>query len=78
MSLVDLGTAHVFGIVAGVGAVTAATVQAFSETKSFQNDTSTVNELGNQIEHRGDDEILEGSITLAFKAGTLSRNCSRP
>ena len=69
MAAVELGTAHLFGIQAGVGAVTNATVYSFSTTKSFQNDTSVVNEIGNQTLHRGDDEIIEGSISLRIQAG---------
>lgn len=60
------GTAHVFGIQAGTGAVTNAVVQAFSLTTDEQNKTSTLNELGNEIERRRDDQMKEGSITLRF------------
>jgi plastocyanin len=63
------GTAHVFGIVAGIAAVADATVQAFSLTIDEQNKTSTKNELGNEIERRRDDTISEGSITLRFESG---------
>lgn len=63
------GTAHVFGIVAGVAAVTDATVQAFSLTIDEQNKTSTKNELGNEIERRRDDKMSEGSITLRYESG---------
>lgn len=62
------GTAHVFGIQAGTGAITNAVVQAFSLTTDEQNKTSTKNELGNEIERRRDDQIQEGSITLRYAA----------
>ena len=69
MAAVELGTAHLFGIQAGVGAVTNATVYSFSTTKTFQNDTEIKNEIGNQTFHRGDDEIIEGSISLRIQSG---------
>lgn len=65
----DLGTAHLFGIRGGVGVMTNATVLSKGGSKSFQNVTSTVNEIGNQIEDRGDDRIYEGSITLKIQTG---------
>ena len=69
MSATTLGTAHLWGIQAGIGAVTSAVVQSYSVDKTTQNEGTTINEVGNQIEDRGDDEVLEGSITLKIEGG---------
>ena len=67
MSLTVFGEAHVFGITGGT--VTNATVQSFSEDKSRQNLTNTLDELGNEIERRTDDDLTEVTIGLRFQAG---------
>ena len=63
------GTAHIFGIVAGVAAVTNATVLSFSLDHEHANKASTVNEIGNLIEERYDDLTKTGSITLKIRSG---------
>ena len=68
MALDTKGTAHIFGITAGVEAVTNATVQSFSKSKSKTNLSETVNELGNKIERRSDDVQTEVNITLKIQA----------
>jgi hypothetical protein len=69
MALDTKGTAHIFGIQAGVAAVTDATVQSFSESDSKQNISQTLNELGNEIERRSDDLMTEVNITLRIQSG---------
>lgn len=69
MAVTVKGTAHVFGIAAGVGAVTNATVLSFSLDEEHQNQAQTVNEIGNEIERRYDDLAKTGSITLRIRAG---------
>lgn len=68
MSVTSKGVAHVFGIEAGVGTITNATVVSFSIDEESANSTTVVNELGNVIERRYDDETVKGSITLKIKA----------
>lgn len=69
MSVVVKGTAHVYGIVAGVGAVTNATVLSFKMDEEHDNKGETFNEIGNKIEDRRDDRRSKGSITLRIRAG---------
>jgi hypothetical protein len=69
MAAVTKGTAHVFGIQAGVGAVTDATVLSFSLDEEHANQATTVNEIGNKIEDRRDDNTKTGSITLKIRSG---------
>ena len=68
MALDTKGTAHIFGITAGVNAVTNATVQSFSKSVSKINLSETVNELGNKIERRSDDVQTEVNITLKIQS----------
>lgn len=63
------GTPHIYGISAGVAAVTSATVISFSLTKAHANTAQTQNELGNEIERRYDDLHQDGSITLRPRTG---------
>lgn len=67
MAAIVKGTAHIFGIVAGVAAVTNATVLSFSLDSEHANKASTVNEIGNLIEERYDDLTKTGSITLKIR-----------
>ena len=69
MAATDLGTAHIFGIGAGVGAVTDATVLSFKSDGEFANKAETHNEVGNVIERRSDDLTTKGSITMRIRAG---------
>lgn len=69
MAAVTKGTAHVWGIAAGVGAVTNATVLSFSMDDEPANKGVTVNEIGNVIEKRYDDLTKKGSITLKIRSG---------
>ena len=68
MSLDTKGTAHIFGIQAGIGAVTDATVQSFSNASSKQNLSTTNDEIGNEIERRSDDLVQEVNITLRIQS----------
>lgn len=69
MAAVSKGTAHLWHIQAGVGAVTNATVTGFSKNEVHANKGQTVNEIGNQIEDRADDLHETGTITLLIRAG---------
>ena len=69
MSLATQGTAHLYGIVGGVGVIANASVLSFSLSKSNANTAQTKNELGNEIERRYDDLHEEGTITLRPRAG---------
>lgn len=69
MAAIVKGTAHVWGIEAGTGAVTNATVLSFSLDKEHQNQAQTVDEIGNEIERRYDDLAKTGSITLRIRTG---------
>ena len=69
MALDTKGTAHIFGIQAGVASVTDATVQSFSESESRQNVSNTLNEIGNEIERRSDDVLTEVNVTLRIQSG---------
>ncbi len=69
MAATVLGTAHIYGIVAGVGGITNATVLSFSLDEEHANKAETVNEEGNVIERRYDDLTKTGSITLKIRAG---------
>jgi hypothetical protein len=64
MAAVSKGTAHLWHIQAGVGAVTNATVTGFSTNKVHANKGQTINEIGNQTEDRADDLHETGTITL--------------
>jgi len=68
MAAITKGTAHVWGIAAGVGAITNATVLSFNLDEEHANKGSTVNEIGNLIEERYDDLTKTGSITLKIRA----------
>ena len=68
MALDTKGTAHIFGITAGTGAVTAATVQSFSLSESKQNISQTLDEAGNMIERRSDDNLTEVNVSLRTQA----------
>lgn len=68
MAAVTKGTAHVHGIVAGVGAITNATVLSFNLDADPVNRNTTVNEIGNVIERRYDDITKTGSITLKIRS----------
>ena len=68
MAAVVKGTAHVYGIAAGVDAITNATVLSFSLDSEHANKASTVNEIGNLIEERYDDLTATGSITLKIRS----------
>lgn len=72
MPLNDHGTAHLYGIQGGVAVITNATVLDFSLDSKPQNEASTVNEIGNEIERRTDDLVKEGSITLQPRAGFVA------
>lgn len=69
MSAIVKGTAHLYGITAGVGPVTNATVLSFSMDDEHANVSQTVNEIGNVIEDRRDDLTKTGSITLRIRSG---------
>jgi len=69
MALDTKGTAHIFGIQAGTGSVTDATVQSFSNSTSKQNLSATLDEIGNEIERRSDDVLQDVSFTLRIQAG---------
>jgi hypothetical protein len=69
MAAVSKGTAHLWHIQAGVGAVTNATVTGFSINAAPANRGQTVNEIGNQIEDRADDIHQTGTITLIPRSG---------
>ena len=62
------GTAHVYGIAAGVGAVTNATVVSVNFDSQHANTAETVNEIGNVIERRYDDLTNTGTITLKIRS----------
>jgi len=64
MAAASKGTAHLWHITAGVGAIVNATVTAFSLDKEHANKGVTVNEIGNEIEDRRDDLHQKGSISL--------------
>lgn len=68
MAAVTKGTAHVWGITAGVGAVGNATVLSFSLDEEHANVALTLNEIGNKIEDRRDDNTKTGSITLKIRS----------
>lgn len=69
MAAIDKGTAHVFGIAAGVGAITNATVLSFNINDEHANKAETKNEIGNLIEERMDDLTKIGTITLKIRSG---------
>lgn len=69
MSVTTQGTAHLFGIQAGVGAVTNATVLSFSKKTAHANQAETVNEIGNVIEDRMDDLHVEATLVLRPRSG---------
>lgn len=60
------GTAHLYGI---SGTISNATVTDFKEKAQNQNEDSTVNESGNEIERRYDDLAKEATITLKIRSG---------
>ncbi len=68
MAAVIKGTAHLWGIQAGVGAVTNATVVSTNLDDEHANKGVTVNEIGNKIEDRRDDLTTKGTITLKVRA----------
>lgn len=68
MAATEYGTAHVFGIAAGVGAITNATVTGFDVTNEHKNRTQLTNEIGNEILDRYDDLHKTGTITLRFRS----------
>lgn len=68
MALVTKGTAHLYGIIAGVGAIANATVLSFSTDSTHANVGETVSEIGNKIEHRTDDLTVTGTITIRARA----------
>jgi hypothetical protein len=68
MAATEYGTAHVFGIAAGVGAITNATVTGFDVTDEHKNRTQVVNELGNEILDRYDDLHKTGTITCRIRS----------
>ena len=68
MALTTQGTAHLYGIVGGVGVIANASVLSFSLNKSNANTAQTKNEIGNEIERRSDDLHEEGTITLRPRA----------
>lgn len=65
MAVDQFGTAHLWGI---AGTVASCTVTGFSTTETRQNEGKTVDESGNEVEHRLDDTIVEGEITLKIQA----------
>jgi hypothetical protein len=67
MAAVTKGTAHVWGIGAGVGAIANATVLSFNIDDEHANVGQTVNEIGNKIEDRRDDLTKTGTITLKIR-----------
>jgi hypothetical protein len=69
MAVNTQGTAHLFGIQGGVGVITNATVLSFNEKKSHANVAETLNEIGNKIELRQDDEIKEATLVLRPRSG---------
>jgi len=68
MAAESKGTAHLWHISAGVGAITNATVTAFSLDEEQANKGVTLNEIGNKIEDRRDDLTKTGSITVKIRA----------
>lgn len=68
MAAVTKGTAHLFGIQAGVGAIGDATVLSFNLDEEHANVATTINEIGNEIEDRRDDLHKTGTITLKIRA----------
>ena len=66
MALITHGTAHVFGV---NGTMTLATVQSFNVTEDHQNKTNTLDEDGNEVERRRDDETSAGSIVIRIQTG---------
>jgi hypothetical protein len=72
MSAIVKGTAHLYGIQAGVAAITNATVVSVSLNKEYKNTSETVNEIGNVIERRYDDLTTEGTITIRPRSGFTS------
>lgn len=69
MSLTTKGTAHLYGITAGVAHIANATVLSFSLNSSNANASQTKNEIGNLIEERYDDLTQEGTITIRPRTG---------
>lgn len=69
MPLTTKGTAHLYGITAGVAHIANATVLSFSLNSSNKNTAETVNEIGNEIERRYDDLHQEGSLTIRPRTG---------
>jgi hypothetical protein len=69
MALTTKGTAHLYGITAGVAAVTNATVLSFSLNSENKNTAETLNEIGNEIERRYDDLHKEGTLVLRPRSG---------
>lgn len=69
MAAASKGTAHLWHITAGVGAITDATVTGFNLKKAKANKSVTKNEIGNEIEVREDDTHQTGTITLIPRSG---------
>jgi hypothetical protein len=69
MPLTTKGSAHLYGITAGIAIVSNATVLSFSLNKSNKNTGETVNEIGNEVERRYDDLHEEGTLTLRPRSG---------
>lgn len=66
MAATTRGTAHLYGI---SGTITNATVQDFKEKFQNQNEDSTIDESGNEIERRYDDLAQEATITIKIRSG---------
>jgi hypothetical protein len=74
MAAVVKGTAHLYGITGGVAIISNATVISFSLDKEHQNQASTLNEIGNEIERRYDDLAQTGTLVIRPRSGFTPLN----
>jgi hypothetical protein len=65
MAAIIHGTAYVFGV---AGTITNAAVQSFQLKDEHQNNTTVMDEIGNEIVNRHDDLVKEGTIVLKHEA----------
>lgn len=68
MAAKNFGTIHLYGIQAGTGAVTNATVLGFTKNESHAVEEETANESGQVIELRLDDVRVDATIRLRMQA----------
>jgi hypothetical protein len=65
MAAITHGTAFLFGV---SGTIAETAVQSFQLKDEHQNNTTVMDEIGNEVVNRHDDLVKEGTITLKHEA----------